>query len=149
MSRSLFPTLSLPAFALSRADGAALLTVGFWGLNNSLFKLFRGDISPMAAVSLETLLSSLVFVVILKATGQWRLPARRDVPAVVGIGLFGMALSMGMFAEGLQRTTATHVGLLSTITPLLVYAVSHVLGLLRMTARDVAGLGVGLLGAAL
>src|SRR5207302_607841 len=143
------PRLGSLPLALSWADGMALFTVVLWGLNSSIFKLVMTDMPPLAAVWLRAALSAALYLVILAVSGQLGLPRFSDIRAFLLIGLVGMALNMTLYAEGLQRTTASHNGLISICTPLLVFGVSHVMGLLRMTRRDVGGLGLGLVGAGL
>jgi len=94
-------------------------------------------------------ISSAVYASILATSGRPWLPRGRDLRGFAAAGLAGMALTSALYAQGLHLTTASHSGLLYTLTPLLVFGLSHALGYLRLTRRDLGGLAIGLGGAAL
>jgi drug/metabolite transporter (DMT)-like permease len=137
------------ALALTWSDGAALLAVLLWGSNFSVSKDLMTLLPPLEMTFLRAAMSALVFVVALGVTPGARLPRRRDVLPFVACGALGMALNSYLWATGLHLTTASHSGLIFTVTPLLVYVLSHLLGHLRIGRRDSLGLGLGLAGAVL
>jgi drug/metabolite transporter (DMT)-like permease len=144
--------LALPRqipLALGRADAMALLAVVLWGLNFPVLKQMMVSVPPLPSTFLRASASAVIFAALLARSDQWRLPRRRDVPRLLGVGLLGMTLNSVLYAEGLHRTSASHAGLLYTLTPLLVFGLSHLLGYLRLVRRDLLGLGLGLFGAAL
>ena len=59
------------------------------------------------------------------------------------VGLAGSGLSSALYAYGLHYTTASHSGLIYTLTPLLVFGLSHVLGYLRLDRRRPSVWGSG------
>ncbi len=134
--------------ALTWSDAAALLAVVLWGLNFPITKQLMVATDPLAVTFLRAALSALVFAAILTFSRQWKLPKARDIGRIVVVGLIGMTLNAVLYAYGLHLTTASHSGLIFTVTPLLVFVTSHVLGLLRLTRKDVLGLSIGLVGAA-
>src|SRR5581483_168169 len=54
-----------------------------------------------------------------------------------------------LYNAGLHLTTATHTGLIYTLTPLFVFGLSYLLGQMRVVRRDLLGLALGVVGAAL
>jgi drug/metabolite transporter (DMT)-like permease len=98
---------------------------------------------------LQGLISLAVLAVALNYTGGWRLPARRDLPALLATGLIGYTLNQILYSWGLHLTTASHSGLIFTVTPLFVFGVSQALGHVRLGRRDVLGLALGVGGAML
>ncbi len=137
------------ALGLSWADAMALLAVLLWGLNFPITKQVMTLLPPIAAAFIRSGVSSLVYIAVLGITGQWRLPERRDRWLVILLGLGGMGLNTALYVYGLHLTTASHSGLIYTLTPLFVFASSHLLGYLRLARRDLVGLALGLAGAVL
>ncbi len=137
------------ALGLSWADATALLAVLLWGLNFPITKQVMTLLPPIQATFLRSATSALVYLAMLLVSGQWRLPRREDVPRLLFVSLCGQALNAVLYAFGLHLTSASHAGLIYTLTPLLVFATSHLAGYLRLTRRDLVGLGFGLAGAGL
>jgi drug/metabolite transporter (DMT)-like permease len=123
--------------------------VALWGLNYVVGKEVLGTIAPLPGTFLRAVLASGVCFGLLATGRDWRMPRRADWGRLVGIGLLGLSVNGVLWSEGLHRTSASHAGLIPTLTPLLVFVASHLLGHLRITGRDLGGLGLGLAGAAL
>ena len=146
------PATSAPragVIALTWSDGAALLAVLAWGLGFPVQKLLMTVASPLTVTFLRVAITVLVYAGILLCTGQWQLPRRRDMGRFVAVGLIGMTLNGALYAYGLHLTTASHSGLIYTLTPLFVFGLSHLLGQLRIDRLDLVGLALGLAGAVL
>ncbi len=77
------------------------------------------------------------------------MPAREDLPVLLATGLIGYTLNQTLYSWGLHLTTASHSGLIFTVTPLFVFAVSQALGHVRLGRRDALGLALGVGGAML
>jgi drug/metabolite transporter (DMT)-like permease len=120
-----------------------------WGSNFSITKDLMTLMPPLELTCLRAGLAAVVFVVALAVTRGPRLPRRRDVLPFLACGTLGMALNSYLWATGLHLTTASHSGLIFTVTPLFVFVLSHLLGHLRIGRRDSLGLGLGLGGALL
>jgi drug/metabolite transporter (DMT)-like permease len=135
--------------ALTWADGWALLAVFVWGVSFPVLKGIMTVVSPLSLMILQGLISLAVLAVILRRTGGWRLPAREDLPALLAVGLVGYTLNQILYSWGLHLTTASHSGLIFTVTPLFVFGVSQALGHVRLGHRDVLGLALGVAGAML
>lgn len=134
---------------LTWADGGALLAVTVWGISFPIIKVLMGRMDPLALAFLRGLVSSVVLVAVLVRGRGWRWPPRADWPQLVTIALLGHTLNQVLYAWGLRLTTASHSGLIFTLTPLFVFGVSHALGHVRIGRLDVAGLALGLVGALL
>ena len=68
--------------------------------------------------------------------------ARRIAAAVGGtaiVAMVGLTLNNTLYSYGLHLTTASHSGLIFTITPLFVFGVSLLLGHVRVDRIDVLG----------
>jgi drug/metabolite transporter (DMT)-like permease len=77
----------------------------------------------------------------------WRAPTAEDVPALLAAGLIGFTVNQMFYSWGLHLTTASHSGLIFTITPLFVSGMSQALGHVRLGRLDMLGLALGVMGA--
>jgi drug/metabolite transporter (DMT)-like permease len=134
---------------LTWSDGGALLAVFLWGANFPILKRIMAVLGPMPVMFVRGAISSLLLVGLLRLAGQWRLPPRGDLPALLTFSAVGFTLNQVFYAVGLHLTTASHSGLIFTFTPLMVYGLAHLLGQLRIAGPDVVGLGLGVGGAIL
>jgi drug/metabolite transporter (DMT)-like permease len=134
---------------LTWADGGALLAVLVWGANFPVLKQVMAELGPLPAMCLRGLVSSAVLVGFLAATGRWRRPTAAEAGPLLGVSLLGFTLNQLLYSYGLHLTTASHSGLIFTITPLVVFGMAHLTGQARMARLDVLGLALGLAGAVL
>ena len=134
---------------LTWADGGALLAVFVWGVSFPVLKGIMTVMSPLTLMLVRGLVSLVVLAVILRRSGGWRFPSAEDVPALLSAGLIGFTLNQILYSWGLHLTTASHSGLIFTVTPLFVFGMSQALGHVRLGRRDVLGLALGVGGAIL
>lgn len=103
---------------------------------------------------LNSLRISLAGVLILPAywwsrrhsTRSWTL---RDVPQLVVLGVFGVALNQFLFVFGLSRTSVAHSSIFANTTPILILLLASVRGLERLTGWKLVGVMVALTGVVL
>ncbi len=134
---------------LTWADGGALLAVFVWGVSFPVLKGIMTVMSPLTLMLVRGLVSLAVLAVILRRSGGWRSPSSEDVPALLSAGLIGFTLNQILYSWGLHLTTASHSGLIFTVTPLFVFGMSQALGHVSLGRRDVLGLALGVGGAVL
>jgi drug/metabolite transporter (DMT)-like permease len=134
---------------LTWADAAALFAVFVWGTSFPVLKGLMTVMSPLTLMLVRGLVSCTVMGAILLRTGRWRWPSAEDFPVVLGAGLIGFTLNQILYSWGLHLTTASHSGLIFTVTPLFVFAMSQALGQIRLGRLDVVGLALGVAGAVL
>jgi drug/metabolite transporter (DMT)-like permease len=73
----------------------------------------------------------------------------RDVPLLVMLGMFGVALNQFLFVVGLSRTSVAHSSIFANMTPVLVLLMASMRGLETFTARKLVGVVVALTGVVL
>jgi drug/metabolite transporter (DMT)-like permease len=134
---------------LTRADGLALLAVLLWGVSFPVMKALMAVVDPLALVVILWMVGLTVLAVVLRLTGEWRVPAPRELPEILGVGLAGFTLNQILYARGLHMTTASHAGLIFTLTPLVVFGLSWALGQIQVRRLDLLGLALGVAGAVL
>ena len=134
---------------LTWADGAALLAVFIWGVSFPVQKSLMTVIHPWVLMLLTWLVALAVLGAVLVRSGAKRPPTRKDLPGLLTVGLIGFTLNQLLYSWGLKLTTASHAGLIFTVTPLVVFGLSQARGEVRVRPRDVVGLAVGVAGAML
>ena len=126
-----------------------MLAVFVWGVSFPVLKGIMTVVHPLTLTVLQGLISLAVLAAALHRTSGWRLPAREDLPLLLAAGLIGYTLNQILYSWGLHLTTASHSGLIFTVTPLFVFGVSQALGHVRLSRRDALGLALGVGGALL
>jgi drug/metabolite transporter (DMT)-like permease len=134
---------------LTWADGGALLAVLLWGISFPVMKGLMTVLDPVTLVVALWLVALATLGAALGLTGAWRWPAGRELPEILVVGLIGFTLNQMLYAHGLYLTTASHAGLIFTITPLVVFGLSSALGQVRVRRLDLFGLALGMGGATL
>jgi len=134
---------------LTWADAGALLAVFVWGVSFPVLKGLMTVMSPLTLMVARGLVSCLVLAIALRRTGGWCAPTAEDVPALLAAGLIGFTVNQMFYSWGLHLTTASHSGLIFTITPLFVSGMSQALGHVRLGRLDMLGLALGVMGAGL
>ena len=134
---------------LTWADAGALLAVFVWGVSFPVLKGLMTVMSPLTLMVARGLVSCLVLAIARRRTGGWRAPTAEDVPALLAAGLIGFTVNQMFYSWGLHLTTASHSGLIFTITPLFVSGMSQALGHVRLGRLDMLGLALGVMGAGL
>lgn len=145
--------MNLPAAAskpLSHQGALVLLAVSIpaWGLNWPVMKMAL-DYMPPVWFAFSRMASASAFLFIgLAILGLLRRPARRDLPAIVSVGIFMMGIYPALTMTGLQFVGSGRASLLAFITPLWVTPAAIVLLGERLTGLKFAGLVLGVSGLA-
>ncbi|MBI5434304.1 MAG: DMT family transporter [Planctomycetes bacterium] len=74
------------------------------------------------------------------------LPKREDLPRLAVCALFGIALNMVLFLEGLDRSTPVNAALIMPVIPVFTYVIATLLGSERFDAQRGIGIAVALTG---
>ena len=73
----------------------------------------------------------------------------RDVPLLIVLGIFGVALNQFLFVIGLSRTSVAHSSIFANTTPILILLLASFRGLERLTGWKLVGVLVALAGVVL
>jgi drug/metabolite transporter (DMT)-like permease len=68
----------------------------------------------------------------------------KDLPLLVVLGIFGVALNQFLFVMGLSRTSVAHSAIFANLTPILVLLLAGARGLEKITAGKLVGVLVAL-----
>lgn len=124
--------------------------VMLWSGNFIVGKLALREFPPLLLSGLRVALAgAFIFPVYWwqgrRAPERW---SRGDLPMLIGLGLFGVALNQLFFVLGLSRTSVAHSAIIISVTPILVLLIAASLKLERLTARKLAGMSMALGGVA-
>lgn len=134
-----------------RLYGLIALMICFWSANFIVGKVALRSFPPLLLAGLRVTLAGL-FVWPLycwqgrRKSDRWE---REDLPALIWLGLFGVALNQLLFVTGLSRTSVGHSAFIMGMTPILVLLIAASMKLERITARKVIGMCVALAGVAI
>lgn len=145
------PSVTLSAddpIAASTASiiGLFAFVVVAWSLNWVVMKVAVQDVTPLWAVAIRTCLAALVLFPSLSAAGQLRLPPRGDLPVVLVIALFHMVAFASLMTAGLVFVPASRAIVLGYTTPLWVAPAAFLFLGERVSARQAAGIAIGIAG---
>jgi drug/metabolite transporter (DMT)-like permease len=133
---------------VTATDLLLLLMVVIWGVNFSVVKYGTTVIPPFAYNALRLALASVVLVAVARGTAHPK-PTRRDVVALLWLGLLGNGVYQLLFIAGIARTRAGNAALLLAATPALVALIGRWRGSERVRARAWAGILLSMVGVGL
>jgi len=131
-----------------RLYGLIALMVLFWSANYIVGKLALREFPPLLLAGWRVSFAALFILPAYwwesrRHPDRW---SREDAPALVWLGLFGVALNQLFFVTGLARTSVGHSAFIMGMTPILVLLIAGIVKQETVTARKVAGMLVALCG---
>jgi drug/metabolite transporter (DMT)-like permease len=133
---------------VSMTDALLVVTMLLWGINYTVVKYGTQRLDPLAYNVARIVLGTLAFLVIVRVR-PGRPIARRDLWALLGLGVLGNGVYQVMFVEGVARTRAGTAALILSASPALVALIGRSLGVERIHARNTAGIILSMIGIAL
>jgi drug/metabolite transporter (DMT)-like permease len=128
---------------------AMLVTMAIiWGVNSSVMKVATNAMPPLVFNAARLGLASLALVVLALGVRETGL-TRRDVLALLGLGVIGTGLYQFFMIEGLARTRAGTTALILASGPAFVAIFGRMLGVERITTRGMLGILLSMAGIAL
>ncbi|MEO8193158.1 MAG: DMT family transporter [Gemmatimonadales bacterium] len=119
-----------------------------WGVNFSIVKYGTGVMTPLAFTGLRVMLAAVVLLALVAVRGR-PLPERKDILALVGLGMIGNGLYQLFFVEGISRTKVGNAALIVAAAPAFIAVASRARGVERVRLRVLAGIGLSLAGVVL
>jgi len=126
-------------------DLLLLLMATIWGVNFSVVKFGLRFMEPLAFNAVRVVLAGLSLLVIARAQGL-ALPPRRQLWALLALGVLGHGVYQALFVEGLAHTRAGNASLVMAATPVLIAVLGRVRGVDHLHARGYAGIGLSIAG---
>lgn len=140
-----------PTIPTARVYLLILLTVVIWGATPVAGKLALRDLPPMTVGVLRYGLATLILAGLFRrALPGWRELRRSDVWILLGVGLLGTFLNHVLFFLGLLFAPASHGAIIPpTTSPIWTMLLARYLARERISAGQVAGTGMCMVGVAL
>ncbi len=147
--------LSLPAVdvAVHRPSRTKLyLLIGLmtfiWALNYIVAKSVSHHLPLLTLAAVRTVVAGLCVlpVFLLKGEGRWR---RADLPAMLILGLCGVALNQIFFVMGMGQTSVAHAAIIAALAPVQVLLLAAVRGQEGLNSKKLTGLAVAFAGVGL
>jgi len=114
-SRSL--TLSLTISRETLALWAAALAIGLWGVSFISIKIALQEVSPVTLIVVRFASGALIVGAAAWARGEFRQLRPRDLPALAGVGLIGIALQQILQVSGQATADASVAAFLASTAP--------------------------------
>jgi drug/metabolite transporter (DMT)-like permease len=131
------------------AEISLLLAAFFVGTDFVSVKYALRGLPPLALVPLRYIVAGLLLLGLLRLLGRKSGLVPRDLPAMAGLGLVGVALNQIGYTVGLSLTSGSHGALIFATAPVWGLLLGIVLGLERGTWRGAMGLGFAVVGVTL
>lgn len=129
----------------------ALISVAvIYGLNYTIAKdvMVKEYITPFGFIMLRTI-AGLALFTLFHAFFIREKMERKDIAYAGLCSIFGVALNMLCFFEGLKYTSPIHGSLIMVVCPILILLISAIIIKEKVTNRKVIGILLGLIGAAI
>lgn len=126
---------------------AIILAHLIWGANFAVAKLTIQEFPPMSLAFIRFTLAIILLAPFLLADRQKVKIDRRDLPALLTIGVFMVTLNIAFFYAGLERTTVTNASVLTMIIPVISVISGWWFLKEKVYMANVIGIIIGLAGA--
>jgi drug/metabolite transporter (DMT)-like permease len=129
--------------------GLLSLMVLLWSANFTVAKVALREFPPLLLSGLRVALAGAFISPVYwwqhRRSGEtgWD---RRDLPLLVYLGVFGVALNQLFFVLGMSRTSVAHSAFLLALTPILVLVLAAITRVEPITARKAAGMALAVAG---
>ncbi|HET7551520.1 MAG TPA: DMT family transporter [Gemmatimonadaceae bacterium] len=147
-SRSSDSTADSPRPGASLTDLLLLVTSTIWGVNYTVVKYGTGVMDPLAYNGARVALAAVVFGWI-----AWRRKgppvSRRDMWALLGLGVLGNGVYQLLFAVGVAHTRAGSAAIVLASAPVFIALLGRFLGIERVGLRGYGGVLLSIAGIAL
>src|SRR3990167_5096291 len=122
-----------------------LLTL-IWGLSWPISKIGLHYLSPIWFAALRLLIGMLSMFIVVIITGQCMIPTKKDMPIIIVMGIFQMALFMLLVNVGLHYVNAGRSAMLVYTTPIWVMPIAIFIFHEKVNLFKWLGLILGMLG---
>jgi drug/metabolite transporter (DMT)-like permease len=131
-----------------KTDALLFLMAVIWAVNFSVIKYATQVISPLAFTGLRVgLAATILLAIALIQRHPW--PARRDIVALLFLGVIGNGIYQIFFVEGLSRTRVGNAVLVVAAAPAFIAVASRLKGIERVRRRTLGGVALSVCGVAL
>ncbi len=131
-----------------KTDVLLFLMALIWAVNFSVVKYGTQVLTPPAFTGLRVGIAA-AFLLAVSAFRKRGRPSRREVVALIILGMLGNGLYQILFVEGVSRTRVGNAALIVASAPAFIAIASRVVGVERVNRRVAGGIAISLCGVAL
>lgn len=146
LPHSVQPAPARPETPAATVHVALLSAQLFFGGFHVVAKAVLGSLEPLALAGIRVAAATPLLVLL-----AWRhdrfVPARRDLPLLVLLGMLGVFANQVLFIIGLRYTTAINAAILMPSMPVFAVAAGALLGVERIGSRRLLGIALSVAGA--
>jgi drug/metabolite transporter (DMT)-like permease len=135
-----------PALSTRKATALFVVVVLAWGVNWSVTKQLVEEIPPLWTSAIRSWIALIGLLVLLRLSGNLIVPKPGDIPVVLSVALLHMTLFSVLVAAGLRFLPASKGIVLGYTTPLWVALATPLVSKERLSAPNLAGVVLGVLG---
>jgi len=119
-----------------------------WALNYIVTKAVSPHLPLLTLAAVRTVVAGLCVlpVFLIKGEGRWR---RQDLPAMLVLGLCGVAMNQIFFVMGMGQTSVAHAAIIAAVAPVQVLLLAAIRGQEKLNSWKLAGLAVAFSGVGL
>jgi drug/metabolite transporter (DMT)-like permease len=144
------PTSSAAAAEYSRAavwltDASLVAMALIWGVNFSVVKYGTEQMAALAFNGARLAVASVALVALVVILGRHRV-SRRDLVALLLLGVLGNGIYQWLFIEGVALTRAGDAALVVAASPALIALIGRMAGVERIGRRGAAGIALSIAG---
>ena len=124
-----------------------LVMATIWGVNFSVVKVGTQYVPPLAFNGARVALAAIVLTIVaMIARAPW--PTRREITALLALGVLGNGLYQVFFIEGIARTRAGSAALVLAASPAFIAIIGRLFGVERVSGRGWGGIALQIAGMA-
>ena len=123
------------------------LMTALWAANFVISKIALREMPAVLTAGLRTTLAGLFILpiyVVSHRNGSQSAWSRRDIPILIFLGVFGVALNQLFFVLGIGRTSVAHAAIVIGLTPVMVLLIAAAMGQERLQAVKLIGMLIAL-----
>lgn len=129
-------------------DAMLVMMAVIWGANFTVVKYATQSLAPLAFNGVRVLIAAVALTVLAFAGARAR-PSRRDILALLALGVIGNGFYQLFFVEGVARTRPGDASLVIAAAPAFIALLGRMTGVERVSMRGAVGVALSIAGVAL
>ena len=122
-------------------DLLLLLMATIWGVNFSVVKYGMRFMEPLAYNGVRVAIAGAALLIVARVQ-RLEMPPRRQMWALLGLGVLGNGVYQVLFVEGISHTRAGNASLVMAATPVLIAILGRIRGVEQVHARGYLGIAL-------
>lgn len=126
-------------------DVLLLLMATIWGVNYTVVKFGMRYVEPLAFNAVRVFIAGASLLIVARVQ-RLAMPPRKQMWALLGLGVLGNGVYQALFVEGISRTRAGNAALVMAAGPALIAFIGRFHGVEKVRLRGYAGIALSVVG---